>query len=491
MKGNKAYMFFLIGGIVVLLWTVALIPLNLFVLNFPAWVVVLCGVMGIALIAVYLIVRRSRIIIKIILPVISVLTVAASSVVAFAIPYWNSCAFKSYSGKILGYDDTLTYEQASDDLDEVVSLLCRIHPMFRGGLTDEVRARYGQSKEHLGAMPQITVNDLRREIQWMINPMRDAHTTTYNNYPNDRYLKDVPSKQNDGYSVLSINGIDRGQIRELAKPYYSYESEEWISVDVGSLASLDFYGFEQPYTYIWEDDKGNRVTEVYSESDFVGLQEYVDIRDSYADDAQTDGKPFVYYDIDEDKSLAVLTLTECNNNKYYSDCVREMFTKVKELNIRNVAVDLRGNGGGNSGVANEFVRYLPVEEYEDCSSDWRWNFFTFHDDAKLRNNPYSELTFNGSIYILTDRRSFSSAMLFSLIIQDNGLGYVVGESPANNVNAYGDVTCFCLKESGLFIQISTKKWYRIDRSNPNDYVIPDFPCDGGDVSETLYEIIGE
>lgn len=489
-QNKKMKRVFLFGDIVILLLTVALLPLNLFVCNFPAWIVVALGFISVVGTLIYLLLFQTKTITKILLPVFVVLIAAVSSLFAFSVPYWNSYSFKQYSGKALNFNDTMTYKQAECDLDEVVFILKRIHPMFRSGLTDEINKRYEEAKAHLSKREHITVNDLRREIQWMLNPMHDAHTTTSNNsYPDDRYLKDVPQKFHDGYSILSVNGMNAEELRELAKPYYSYESEAFISVDVGSLASLTFYGIEAPYTFVWEKEDGEQTCAVYTDEDFVPLKEYIALRDSFTESGQTEEKPFVWYEIDEKRSLAVLTLTQCNTGDYYNDQVRKMFTEVKEKNIQNVAVDLRGNGGGNSGVANEFIRYLPVDGYSDAPSDWRWNFFTLHLNGKMKNDRYNDLTFTGKVYILTDHNSFSSAMLFPQMIQDNRLGMVIGESPANNVNSYGDIACFYLKESGLFMQVSTKRWYRIDSENPDDYVIPDIMCDGEDVFETLYEVI--
>lgn len=488
-QNKKAKRVFLFGDIVILLLTVALLPLNLFVCNFPAWMVAILGFIAVSGTLIYLLFFQTKTLTKILLPVFVVLIAAVSSLFAFSVPYWNSYSFKQYSGKALNFNDRMTFKQAECDLDEVVSILERTHPMFRSGLTDEIGKRYEEAKAHLSEREQITVNDLRREIQWMLNPMHDAHTSTYNSYPDNRYLKDAPQKFHDGYSILSVNGMKSEELRELAKPYYSYESEAFISVDVGSLSSLTFYGIEAPYTFVWEKEDGEQTAAVYTDEDFVTLEEYIALQDSFTESEQTEEKPFVWYEIDEKRSLAVLTLTQCNTGDYYNDQVRKMFTEVKEKNIQNVAVDLRGNGGGNSGVANEFIRYLPIDIYSDSPSDWRWNFFTLHSDGKMKNDRYHDLTFTGNVYVLTDRNSFSSAMLFPQMIQDNGLGRVIGESPANNVNSYGDIACFYLKESGLFIQVSTKKWYRIDSGNPDDYVIPDIMCDGEDVFESLYEVI--
>ncbi|MDE6608408.1 MAG: S41 family peptidase, partial [Lachnospiraceae bacterium] len=367
--------------------------------------------------------------------------------------------------------------------------LKKVHPMFRDGLTEDVKSAYLQALERLKTADTITVNNLRREIQSVLHPMYDAHTSTYNNYPDDKYLKAFPQKNDEGYRVTSINGKSVGQIFEDAKQYACYETEDWISIDLASLASLDFYGFHSPFSFEWTNGE-NMISETYSQEDFVSWNEFLEIRNQYA---HGDDKPqeFVSYEIDEEKSLALLMLAQCNYNQTYIDCVRSMFVEVLQKDIQNVAVDLRGNGGGSSRVGNEFIKYLPVDYYFDGPYDWRWGFLSFHSNGRTTNGRYKELMFDGNVYILTDRESFSAAKDFAMLIQDNHLGKIVGTPSANTVNGYGEIAVFYLPNTGMFVQISTKKWYRIDETNTNSYVMPDYPCDSQSVMETLYEVIDQ
>lgn len=468
--------------------TAALIPINIFCANFPEWVTVLFSVLFCGGLVAYLIFFKTKLVTKIILPIIFGLVAILCSFIPFLVPYWNSYVFKDYNGAILNYDEVISYGAAEEDLSALKSHLERTHPAFRGGLTDEVKNAYNASLERLKGMDKITVNDLRREIQTVLHPIGDAHTSTYNNYPDDGYLKTIPQKYSQGFDITAINGKTVKQIFEDAKPYYCYETEDWINIDLGSLATLGFLGYSEPFTYEWSDGD-SVIKETYTADDFVSWDEFAEIRNGFvvSDDTKLD---FVYYDIDEQKSLATLTLTQCDYNQVYIDCVRSMFEEVKEKNIENVAVDLRGNGGGSSLVANEFIKYLPVESYCDGPYDWRWGFLNFHSNGKMTNRRYKDLTFGGGVYILTDNGSFSSAKDFAMLIQDNRLGKVVGEPSANSVNGYGEVAYFYLPNTGLFVQISTKKWYRIDKDNTDDYVMPDYPCDGERAKERLYEIIG-
>ena len=72
---------------------------------------------------------------------------------------------------------------------------------------------------------------------------------------------------------------------------------------------------------------------------FLTYDAYVDY--NQITDMEQEEEPFVYYEIDPTKNLAILTLNSCNYNDEYTACLQEMFTKIKEAGIHNVAVDLR------------------------------------------------------------------------------------------------------------------------------------------------------
>lgn len=469
--------------------TFVLIPVNIFCINFPEWIPILLSVLCCCGLVVYFKAFKIKIVTKIILLPVFCMSAIVCSFAPYLIPYWNSFTFKNFNGAILNYDEVISKEAAMEDLNVLIDHLKKVHPMFGEGLTEDVENAYLQALERLETAETITVNGLRREIQSILHLIYDAHTSTYNNYPDDKYLKAFPQKSDEGCYVMSINGKSVGQIFEDAKPYVCYETEDGISIDLGSLATLDFYGYHAPFSFEWTDGE-NVITEVFSEEDFVSWSEFLEIRNQYVHD---NDKPqeFVFYEIDEEKSLAILTLTQCNYNQTYIDCVKSMFAEIMQKDIQNVAVDLRGNGGGSSFVGNEFIKYLPVEHYFDGPYDWRWGFFHFHSSGGTRNRQHKDLMFDGNVYVLTDRNSFSSAKDFAMLIQDNHLGKIVGEPSANAVNGYGEVAVFHLPNTGLLVQISTKKWYRIDETNTDSYVMPDYPCDGQNAIEKLYEVIGQ
>ena len=151
-------------------------------------------------------------------------------------------------------------------------------------------------------------------------------------------------------------------MKELVEPYYSYDTPRHISVNMENLFYLDLCGVEAPFEVVWKNDAGDEESRTYNREDFISGDEYNNLLDKYisSDDNNDD---YVYYEIDEEKSLAVLTLKSCWISDHYRNVLRKMFTEIKEKNIRNLAIDLRGNGGGDTYVVNELFKYLPIDAY--------------------------------------------------------------------------------------------------------------------------------
>ena len=155
--------------------------------------------------------------------------------------------------------------------------------------------------------------------------------------------------------------------------------------------------------------------------------------------------------------------------------MKAFFKEIKDKNIQSVIVDLRYNSGGNSMVANEFLRYLDVDEYNSGTSHVRFGPYLLKNKIKpIVNNKYDSLTFKGQIYVLTSTYTFSSAMSFSVIISDNNLGTVIGEIPGNMPSSYGDILHFQTPNAKLLFTISYKYFIRPDGTKSSEPLIPDY-----------------
>ena len=66
------------------------------------------------------------------------------------------------------------------------------------------------------------------------------------------------------------------------------------------------------------------------------------------------------------------------------------------------------------------------------------------------------------------------------------LGTIIGEPPGNDPNGFGDVANFRLGNSGLYMSVSTKQFFRPDRECTDRLVEPDVKCESREAMEVLY-----
>lgn len=482
--------------IIINLLLVGIIALNIFVIwkDFPQWLMILAAVLDIA--AVLLIARKvfagkaAKITAVSITSVFMVLCV----LLVYACPYWNSDVFKS-DRPIHYYENSdLTKKEALDDLEEVMDYLRKYHISFMDGLTPEVQAKYEEVRGDFESKDTVSRIELIRGVRSILHEIHDAHTS-FNSWDHMK-LSDGPEMKSKGYSIYSVNGMTEERMKELVEPYYSYETPRCIFVNMENLFDLDLCGVEAPYEVVWKNEDGDEESRTYNRDDFITADEYYDLLDKYLP-SEDHNDDYVYYEIDEEKSLAILTLKHCWINAHYREVLREMFTEIKEKNIENLAIDLRGNPGGDTYVVNELFKYLPVDTYYQCENfrKVRWNYLIFDQggitkNGITKNKRITDLEFDGKVYVLTDEDSFSAALVFTEMIVDNGLGKVIGESPAEPCNCCGEITQFYFDDIGMWLSVSTDYKTRIDPSN-GDYIEPDYPCAGEDAIETLYDVVSD
>ena len=489
-----------------ILGLILVIPVEFFLWAVPSWFAVLVAA-GIVTSNIFYIVKcgRTKRVSKILLSCFTVYTVLTMLFFAFCFPYWNSVVFKTRVNTITKpYDFELTQKQALRDFDYAYKQLNRVHPAMLNKNGDEfkkVRAEYEAERSKICGKEKTTVVELQQHLERFFSVLQDGHSYTKARYGEPLYMKYVDQINDEDFSFKELNGVSYEEILQQKKDLFSYESELWALKDLRDYTIyyqyLVYLGYdlEKEITYTLEktDDNGETITKhlTVTKDDFLPVDEYLEYNKKYREkkdeDASAEKKSFCYYTIEGEHNTAILTLTSCENNAEYKNCLKNMFTEVKEKGIGNVAVDVRNNGGGNSLVINSFIKYLDTDGfYEPTYSSRLGPFLVKSGNGYKKNNREQNLLFTGNVYVLTSIKSFSSAMMFPQMIKDNGLGKVIGKAPANDPNGYGDVVHFYMPNSNLFMQVSYKKFHRVNQVTTEKWVEPDYLCDSDKVLEVLY-----
>lgn len=402
--------------------------------------------------------------------------------------------FNPYRGTIDDFseseslDTVLTKEQAQRDMDCAMNYIKSRHPAWlekENARVTEVERLYKELRESFG--DTVTVSDLNTALGTMIAPLHDGHTYAKHYTTVQTMLDDCSYVETE--RPIRINGEDANDIVKRYLTCHSYEIEEDAIADFFEKAIC----YEAELRKIDVDtSKGVDFTYVIDGKEETIHHEFIKcIEGNRSVKTEQSDRGWVYYDIDKERNLGVFTLTTCTCNQEYLDTVKEFFEEVSQAGIENVAVDLRGNGGGNSAVANEFIRYLNVDEYNTWDCDIRYGLYLHKFRSRVMQNMQLSPQFKGNLYILTDRKTFSSAMDFTMLIMDNDLGKVVGEASSNLPDSYGDCLYFLLPNSKINLSVSFKRWYRIDKTKAWQQLVPDYECNPSMALKKVYEIISQ
>ncbi|MBK8558352.1 MAG: hypothetical protein IPL65_22650, partial [Lewinellaceae bacterium] len=134
---------------------------------------------------------------------------------------------------------------------------------------------------------------------------------------------------------------------------------------------------------------------------------------------------------------AVLTLKSFDNkilrNDYHQNFKKEIksiFSILEEKQIKNLAIDLRDNQGGEMSNGIFLLQHIMDTPFQ-CV----YNYYKIKNGQKVRFNekwakPFAPLrkhVFSGKIYVMTNGGSFSCSSIVANTIKENRRGQIIGE----------------------------------------------------------------
>ena len=204
------------------------------------------------------------------------------------------------------------------------------------------------------------------------------------------------------------------------------------------------------------------------------------------------------------KDFGYLTINSFNDKQIKYDKwelkIDSIFSKIKNDKVQKLIIDVSNNGGGNSAIGNLIIDYFSNKSYKDYGGKWKKskeysdfmkkNNFEYAPYEKLQNGELMALVsdenkpsknknrFNGKTYILVGENTFSSAMMFAIMVLDNNLATVIGETPSKgHPNHFGELIGFTTPNTELNFRFGVKEWIRPSGKTENNKLIPNIIID--------------
>jgi len=297
-----------------------------------------------------------------------------------------------------------------------------------------------------------------------------------------------------GAALVAINGVPVGDVLDRLTGLVSSAQR------AHRLATVEaYFPFYLWLAYGWDDD----FAIVYRPVDETGLVErraaglpYREIqrRRAGGDAGRSDG-PFALR-LDSATGTGVLTVTRFADRQAFADFLDDAFAQIEAQGLDRLVVDLRENGGGSTDVSAVLLRYLAREPFRHfarydlkvsrpikhqlkrqlpAAVRWLPLQYLFARGRAIWGVPEGRTItvdgafvaphdgprrFGGEVLVLVGPATFSAAADFAAVVQDFGLGTLVGEATGGLACSFGDAHAFRLPNSRLEVGVSYKYFVR-------------------------------
>ena len=166
------------------------------------------------------------------------------------------------------------------------------------------------------------------------------------------------------------------------------------------------------------------------------------------------------------KNTAVMTLNSFvfygEKNKIFFSFIDKAFHEIKQKNIKNLIIDLRGNGGGDPFCASYLLAYIEKEPHAYFSKPYG-KYSELSKPIKLAKNP-----FRGDLFFIIDGSNFSTTGHFCSILKYHDLGTFIGTETGSTYTCNAAVKRLHLENTRITLKIATESFAAAVSGFPKD-----------------------
>ncbi|MFW6104864.1 MAG: S41 family peptidase [Candidatus Bipolaricaulota bacterium] len=411
---------------------------------------------------------------------------------------------------------TISSEQAIEDAEYLWDKLETVHPnLYFETTKKEAESKFQGIVELLEAGESWSRVELYRLLAPFVALFQDGHTNLSINQEFLHYADNggriIPlmvsvnngklitagnlsrEDPSPGEELLSVNGKDAREIYNQITAVIGAKRQAFVEAKASRSFPIylwALYGFSDSFEISYRTEDGEQKT---VRLQGISVANYRERKDAKL------GKYELNWDLSfpgNDVGLLTINTFAGNLESEFKKFTDNSFRKIEKQEVDHLIIDLRENGGGSTKLSDYLYRFVsekpfrtfaevrvkysdPVLEKKKIFNPITWFKVKVLGDQiivnknEYKNPPRTKYRFDGELFLLTGRMTFSTAADFAALIKDLDAGTIVGEETGGLASTYGDIFQLNLPNSGLTVGISYKYFLRPAGFDDGQGVIPD------------------
>lgn len=371
----------------------------------------------------------------------------------------------------------------TEDFRYVVDTIRSVHPLVISALPDNFNEYGNKFADNINDKYELIAN-----LSGLTALLQDGHTNIEVEYGNDDlcvnlpcvWLEDGLYASEDYKGILKgdkITGIGNLTISEVLDKLCTiipHENTYLVKVRATTYPFVNYHIFSE-FTLRNINvltDSSVKVT-LSRDGELLTFNLFLEKYNGFL--AFKDDDKFIDFRIHD--SVGILKLDQCKYNDEYIKRLDDFFKVVKEINIKNIILDLRENMGGDSRVANVFLKYISIDGYyfygvkaRNPKEDELININSEKDYITNKKDEDTDL-FEGRIICLVSNKTFSSARIFATVLKDNSIATIVGEPTGGKPCSYGNPLRFKTPNLKISFRVSSRIFTRPAQKGHDDITL--------------------
>lgn len=420
----------------------------------------------------------------------------------------------------------LSKQQAIFDIEALIDGISNVHPdMFSVCRSSDFFKAVNKLKSTLP--DSISITNLYIGLTKIVSMLGDGHThlllpseMIFNDANSfmplnisintDKSLKVIWCLDNaipTDSKIISINGITADSLINNMLHLVSGERDHFklmrLDTDFTGLFNILHPAEKYDITYSIDNSPALHTISLYPEK----WNKIKSIFNKDQDTGEDENIPYSYT-IDSEQNIAIMDFKSSSDENRMKIFADSMFQNLQNKKIKNLIIDLRENGGGNSLVGDILLRHICPESFTQMDKilyritpltarllnarniTSEFNLIEIPESDYIKPLSTDNGFFNGNIYLLTSHKTFSAAASFAWIFSQCNIGMIIGEETGGMNVSFGDKVWYQLPVSGLKCGISFKRFwqFRADESSIHG-TFPDIPVSAQDALQTAKSLI--